>query len=338
LALLLIEGFDQYASDGEILAGGWSGDVAGFSTAATGRNGRGINVNASGSYLSRFITPSSATFVFGFAVEFVNSVAANTDVINLFDSSGTEKITLRWLSGGTFHLDRGSTSLGSFSFTAVMATWYFIEIKVTLHDSTGAFEVWIDGDSKMSGSGVDTLNGTEASIANVRLVGNSIIDWRFDDIYFLDNTGSDNTDRLGDVRVETVSPNADGTTNDFTRISGSANYEMVDDIADPDDDTTYNHSSTASDKELYGFAALTGDVGTVFGVQVSVLARKEDPGARDLRLVARSSATEVQSGNKQVGTEYTRYINHIYENDPNGGIDWTETSVNAAEFGFLIQA
>jgi hypothetical protein len=53
--------------------------------------------------------------------------------------------------------------------------------------------------------------------------------------------------------------------------------------------------------------------------------------------VARSSTTEVESADKYLGVDW-RYINHIYENDPNGGGNWTEANVNAAQFGLKIQA
>jgi hypothetical protein len=32
------------------------------------------------------------------------------------------------------------------------------------------------------------------------------------------------------------------------------------------------------------------------------------------------------------------YISQIYETDPNGAIPWTQTSVNAAEFGVKVTA
>jgi hypothetical protein len=46
--------------------------------------------------------------------------------------------------------------------------------------------------------------------------------------------------------------------------------------------------------------------------------------------------TEVESGDKTFGVAY-RYHRHIYENDPDGGVDWDEASVNAAEFGIVLE-
>jgi hypothetical protein len=189
----------------------------------------------------------------------------------------------------------------------------------------------------MDDTNVDTRNGTPTDVGVIAFEGEGTTDNTIDDVYVLDDAGSDNTDFLGDVRVETVFPDADGAANDFTRVGGgSNNYEAVDDGLTPDDDTTYNHSSTAADEELYGFAALTGSVGTVFGVCVKMLARKEDAGHRLVRTIARSGTTQSESGDQGLGIQY-KFVDHIYENDPDGGADWDEAAVNAAQFGFTIQ-
>jgi hypothetical protein len=97
------------------------------------------------------------------------------------------------------------------------------------------------------------------------------------------------------------------------------------------------HSSTATDKDLYGFAALQGNIDTVYAVGVCLRARKQETGERQVRTVARSGTTEVESGDKALGVGW-RYLNHIYENDPNGGGNWSEANVNAAQFGIKIQS
>ena len=104
-----------------------------------------------------------------------------------------------------------------------------------------------------SDTGVDTQNGGVAQIDNIELHGASSPDPVFDDIYVLDDAGSDNTDFLGDCRVETIFPDADGNENDFTASPAVSNYLNVDDGGSPDDDTTYNWSATATDRELYAF-------------------------------------------------------------------------------------
>jgi hypothetical protein len=168
-------------------------------------------------------------------------------------------------------------------------------------------------------------------------VGRTTQDPRIDDVYILDDAGSDNTDLLGDCRVETVFPNAAGNEADFTRVGGgSANWEAVDDGLTPDHDTTYNESALATDRDLYGFAPLVGDVDTVYGVDAKMLVRKADAGFREVRAIARSNVTEVEGTVTTLSLDW-KFVHHLMENDPDGGTDWDAAAVNAAEFGLDLQ-
>lgn len=340
MALLFIDGFDQYDDDAEIQRGGWTGNFTSINSFAAGRDGIGRALQITGTSITaskNFSEIANATFVCGVAFKNPNSGPQNVDLISLYYGS-TEKITLRSTSGGELALDQGATQLGITSGLALAQnTWYHVEIKVLLNNTTGTYELKVDGQSKFSGTSTDTLNGTTAKVNRLILWGHATSDPVYDDIFVLDDSGSDATDFLGDCYVETIKPDADGATNNFTRVGGGTNnYEAVDDMAPPDDDTTYNHSSTATHKDLYGFAAIAGNPGTVYAVAVSLLARKEDAGYREIRTVARSNVTEVDSGNKPLGVTY-KYIDHIYENDPNGGGNWTESAVNSAQFGIKLQ-
>ena len=68
-----------------------------------------------------------------------------------------------------------------------------------------------------------------------------------------------------------------------------------------------------------------------------MLVRKEDAGTRQIRIIGRNVATEVESADFTLGLDWV-YRNHIFENNINGGADWTEAAVNTAEFGIDLQA
>jgi len=341
VALLWIDGFEQYNTVAQILDVYDSTQSVGV-TSQTGRNTGGgnnkcVEIDFNNSTLIKNIPESTATIVVGFAWNQATSGVGAQDLLRLYNE-GTEMIVLRKDSSGELLVDRGATNLGTSSGLGLLAqTWYYIELKVFIHDSTGTVDVWVDGVNELTLTSQDTKNGTPNTITRVYLVGTAF-DWQYDDYYILDDSGSDNTDRLGDSRVETVFPDADGNANDFTRVGGgSNNYEAVDDGGTPDDDTTYNHSSTATDQELYGFAALAGSIDTVFAVQACMRVRKEETGERLIRTVARSNVTEVESGDLSLGAGY-RYKFGMYENDPDGGGNWDEAAVNAAQFGIAIQS
>lgn len=339
MALKFIEGFEQFDTDDELHKGGWGGVGTSYLSIETGRQGGSTRAvkNTSTSGLRHTVDDTSDTVVVGFAVKF-DGFVTNGDLMQWW-FNGAEKITLKLFTGGELAVDRYSTNLGSTSGLGLTdGVWYYIELKILIANSGGTVDLKVDGVNVLSLTSQDTLQGTGAAMDMVSLRGSSNIDPVFDDLYVLDDSGSDNTDFLGDCIVETIFPDADGTTNDFTRVGGgSNNFQAVDDGYTPDEDTTYVHSSTASEKELYGFAALTTPVDTIYGVQVSMLARKEGSGSREVRCLARSSATEVEGDSKGLSVDYL-HRQHMYENDPNGGGDWTESAVNAAEFGFKIQA
>jgi hypothetical protein len=254
-----------------------------------------------------------------------------------FRNNLIDHLRLSLTAAGELRLDRGTTQIDVTSGLGIaQGEWHYYEINATIHNSAGAYDVHVDGAQVFSDTGVDTQNGGAAQVDNFELAGDALLDPEFDDIYFLDDAGSDNTGLLGDCRVETVFPDALGNENDFTASPAVDQHLNVDDGVTPDDDTTYNHSATATDRELYGFAALAGSVGTIFGVDAKMLVRKEDAGFREVRVIARSNVTEVESVNLTLGIEYA-YKNNIFENDPNGGTDWDEAAVNAAQFGLDLQ-
>ena len=339
MALTLIEGFDQYGSDIQMARSGWmSGALVQAVNILSGadtpfNHGHCIEIIANGIYINHSV-PATDDFTCGVRVNYAD-LLAQADFIR-FRNGTIDHLILAFTTLGELQLKRGSTILETTSGLGLnQAQWYYIEINALIHNSTGDSDVHVDGSQVMSDTGVDTQNGGTAQVDNIELAGASTIDTRFDDIYFLDDSGSDNVGLLGDCRVETVFPDADGNETDLTPSAGN-NWENVDDGLTPDDDSTYNHSATATDRDLYGFAALTGSIGTIFGVDAKMLVRKEDAGFREVRVIGRSNVTEVESADFTLGVDYA-YKNHIFENDPDGGTDWDEAAVNAAEFGIDIQ-
>lgn len=335
MALLLIEGFDQYDTDAQLTRGGWTSialtSTVNLLSGADTRFNQGQCIELVGNGIPVVIGHAPVNdFTCGMAVNFADAMA--TADFARFRNGLIDHLVLSTTGSGELLLERGTTQLAITSGLGLNAgQWYYIEINANIHNSTGDYDVHVDGSSVFSDTGVDTQNGGSAVVDNIEIQGNSTQDTRWDDIYFLDDSGSDNVGLLGDCRVETLFPDSDGNETDFTPLS-STNVSNVDDGLSPDDDTTYNSSATVTDRDLYGFAALTGSVGTVFGVDAKMIVRKEDAGFREVRVIARSNVTEVESADFTLGANYT-ILNHIFENDPDGGTDWDEAAVNAAEFG-----
>jgi hypothetical protein len=158
------------------------------------------------------------------------------------------------------------------------------------------------------------------------------------DTYIADIAGSAPTnDFLGDSRTDAILPNANGTTSQLVGqdTNSTDNYLNVDDDP-PDDDTTFNESSTVGQKDTYNYPSITPTAGTVYAVQISPLVRKTDAGVRSIATVARLSSTEVDGPNQALSTTYLNLAD-IRETKPGGGV-WTIADVNSAEFGVKVTA
>lgn len=344
MSLLLIEGFEQYQINvsGQMARGGWAGSASAISSSLfnlqAGRHAGGTCVNCTFNTGNMFHSiPATTDFTLGLAFRFKDGGPNGSEIFTV-RSGSTDQLYVTADNTGEIRLYRGDATLLDTSVGANILenTWYYIELQAKIDNSVGTYEVRLDGATLFSDTGVDTQNAATADITNLELWGHTALDPQYDDIYILDDSGLDNIDFLGDCRVETVFPDADGNENDFTPLSGLTNYEMVDDGLSPDDDTSYNHSVTATDRDLYGFAALAGDVGAVFGVAAHMLVRKEEAGFREVRVIARSNVTEVESGDLTLGIDYV-YRSLLLDTDPDGGGSWDEAAVNAAQFGIDLQ-
>lgn len=340
MALLLMQGFDEYVDSTDLGQDQYWGcdNTANISFVSGRYDGNAMQVTTTRNIWGSFPTSNSTVYI-GFAVQTNILPSSDRDLLDLRDEIGTLQTRIVFNAAGTLSIERGGTvTLGTSTGTLSAGSWNYVVLKVLYHDSAGTLELWINGTKELDLTSQDTLQGSLASASIVDLLGMSGVTVLFDDIYIGDTSGSDMTDQVGEVHIELLTPDANGTTNNFTASPAVSNYLNVDEAAGSSDgDTTYNYSATATDKELYGFSAITNTVDTIHAVQVKARVRKEDAGNRTVNLIARSSATEVDSGQKGMSDTYT-WLSHLYENDPNGGGNWSESAVNAAEFGLEIGA
>lgn len=340
MALLWMEGWEGYGAIGNVrYRYQTSGTITSCDIVAGRTGGSALELDFGSGYV--YVVPPGgqtvANIVMGWAWYKRTSMVAS-DMMNFYAYDGsTEQIVIGVLGTGDIFVDRASTRLGETTgLNLLTTTWYYIEVAITFADGTGgSVEVFVNGASVLNLTSIDTRNVTGENCGSIRITGNSSGPHRFDDMYLLDDQGTDQTTRIGPCFIETVYPDADGTTTNWTAQGAGANYVEVDEGNTPDGDTTYNSSSTLSQKDLYGHAALTGNIGTVYAVMPRALLRASSAGQRGIKNVARSNVTEVNGDEWFIDQTYI-YIDHIYENDPNGGGSWTESSINAAEFGVII--
>lgn len=249
---------------------------------------------------------------------------------------GTQQVRLDTLADGTIEARRGDNTLLGSSAAGVITgdnTWFSIEVKFVISNTTGSVVVKIDGTTVLDLTNQDTQNSSNA-FANTVQFGQGNID----EIVVLDGSGTSHNDFIGEFRIETLRPTANGTTNNFTPSAGS-NWQNVDE-AESDDDTTYNESNTVGHIDLFQVEDLTlfeaGD--TIEAVQVSDSSIKDNVGSRTLRHLLRSGTTNYEGSDKKLTTNWDKHFFHIWEEDPDTAAAWTQSGVNAVEIGVKVQA
>ncbi len=107
------------------------------------------------------------------------------------------------------------TVLGTSVITVPQNSTHYLEWDITIHNTTGSVQIWLDGQSVLSVSGVNTRGGTSAAQANgVRLSCYSnavaIVTGIYDDFYLFDTSGSrNNAVLLTNPRCEWQVPTSD---------------------------------------------------------------------------------------------------------------------------------
>ncbi len=329
MALLLLEGFEFSQTWNAANYGHNWAVFGGNGTTASGRNGRGKTTN--NSTVDQTVSLGTpATVIVGLAYKF-NTDATETMLLFKDAVAGTIHGSIkREASTGKIHAYRGTSTLlgSSASGVYLSGVWNYIEVKWTVDDTVGVVVVRVNGVEVLNLTSQDTKNSTNAYCACIG-VSCDVSQHTFDDMYICDTSGSVNNDFLGDCKVVEVVPTGAGNYTQWTPSAGS-NWQNVDD-SNPNGDTDYNSDSTIGNKDTYDCAAL-GVTGTVYGIQHVAQMRKDDAGSRSVRLIERVSATDYNGSDIALSDSYVSYA-RLFETNPNTGVLWTVSGVDAAEPG-----
>jgi hypothetical protein len=345
MACIVFDGFDSYSTN---LPGNmwprWSAHLTGLGqwgnpggTNTRFNSGLCLQIQDSNTYVAT-ACQNQARLIWGCGV-WANALATRP-FFSLLDGATTQA-TVSLEADGSITVYRGTRTAG----TQVAATaagvvaaglWGFLEVDLTVDPSAGAVQMWYEGTSVASATGLNTRASGTSQVGSFRLAadeayGAAILRW--DDFYLLDTTGpAPWNDRLGDIRCQTLFPTAAGDLTQFTPDSGS-NYARV---GSYDSDSSYVASSNVGDTDLYNVTDLpSGFSGTVFGVLHSTRARKDDAGVRTLAQVQKSGSTTTAETAVVLFSSYTGYYTtHVV--NPATGSQYTAAEVNALQIGVKV--
>lgn len=339
--------FDYFATAqlGEAFEGAYypGTSTASISIGAYGRNStNGLRIAkagaGAGAYVQRPVN-NLATMVLGIALK---GTGGDLNLVEFVDNA-TIQCSVALRSDGRLEARGPGGALIAVGSAVISSTVpKFVEIKPTIHGSSGGFVINVDGVQDLDTGGNDDTLATANVYATLVRLGDSsstsaTYTYDIDDLYLYDTTGGVQDDFAGDHRIECLFPSGAGSTTQFTPSTGS-NYQNVDDTT-PDDDSTYNSSATVGHVDTFAMGNLSSSSGTITSITAVVRARKEDAGARTLRTrLVNSAATSTtqESGDLTPSTSYAYYRGT--ERLDGDGNAFVPSDINGIEVGYEVQA
>lgn len=297
-----------------------------------------------------FVTPAftlADVWGVGFGVNFLAQSGATPAGDGLYiEKGGAEQVHLEFTKNAAsfeVKLMRGATQLATSAAAYAYNAWHHFELKVTVHTSTGAYELRHNEVTVFSASGVNTANvgSNQADNFAIRFTNTSTNN-RFDDIYVWDGTGSFANDFSGDCVVEGIQVTGAGATTQWTPSAGS-NFQNVDDAVNtPPADTGTggnNQSDTVGQQDLYAFGDLVQIAGNIVGVQLDTQLAMSAAGSRNVDTRFRDpDTTVVDIATHAVANTAYASVADVMSVNPRDGALWDVADVNGGQFGVEVAA
>jgi len=356
MAVQFMDSCDHYDQDAYITLK-WNESFFGTHSTASGRNGRGLNLDSTGQ-VSKSLT-YQAGWVIGWAINigtqtsgtFGNdfyyraSHAGDTTLFSIY-GEGDGSVSL-YAGNGRHNLIQNSGANGFFLKGNI---WYWFEVKFSLSGSsnisvTAAFQVntqpWASGTGSTDIDVNDLLLRTaKVNFHTFHPAGSSPTGTIIDDIVIADQSGGSIHDFFGDTALGVLFPRADIPTPAWVAVGGTTStlFDHVNDqFAETNDDTIYIQSHTIGDAANFAWQPTTVPAGgSIIAVHYGVLARKDAEGGRSFEQTVGPSGSPDQVSPPWFPGDSYSYFFFAMDVDPATGLPWTEVGFNATDFGVKL--
>jgi hypothetical protein len=328
MSIVAMDGFDYYNTTYHLGKRYFGNSLSSVVTYETGRyGGQSVKFAVASYFVPTFA--ASDTVSFGINYQLQPSTLGGDSVAS-FWSGATQILTLFSKTDGSLVFVRG-TSIGS----NVLATtapgvlfsaggvWHHLGMELTRHASAGAVKIYVDGVQVASATGINT--GATA-IDSIRFYGNGSY---CDDMYI-----TDTATWLGECRISNLKPTADTAQADSTPSTGTDRFACIDETT-VNSDTDYVTLATAGNYDRYAMADLGYTPNIIHAVQTVMVARKDDVATRTIRSKVKSAATTANGATKGCSSSYNAFVD-IFSLNPDTGLAWDASSVNAMEVGVEV--
>lgn len=338
MALLFVDSFDSYGNGSDpVTLGKWGGSAGGVlisnALARTGTLSARMGLST-GVLVSKAMTPSGG-FVVGVAFQ-VSAAFIAQDLLRIREGA-TIHLAVGTTAGAVMVVKLGGTIIQTGTKVLSPLTWYYVEFKGTINNTTGSYELRVDGVTELSATNVDTQNGGTATWDTIYLgaVTGGITNW--DDFYVCDQSGAAPRNTfLGPVKIECLLPQTDavaaGTYAQLTPSTGTDHGALVDEV--PPNTTDYNGSATVGLKDTYNYPPMTL-TGTILGVQSNLYVLKSDASARSVCSTIRTGGADFDGANVSPGTTFG-YIPTVFSTNPQTVAEWTVADIASLQVGMKV--
>jgi hypothetical protein len=333
MAFELIEGFDLVGSNADLIAKGFSytDGTLGGATGKFGGAGYSLATNDD-QVLSKNVAfieynTLSCWFKTGTLTASHNIMGLENFPSGADPSNNTQSYVATDASGRVVLLSGGVTRATSVATGVIHpSTWHHIELRTQLNN-LGSAAVYVDGLLVLESLAADFYVGANSS--SPILYGNPSVNI-FDDVV-LQTSDSALPPVLGPHKIHTLLPNADTAQADWT-----GSYTDVDDpFGSSDADATYISTATLNNKSEFSLGDLPESPATIHAVQSVIEARKTDAGTKGVTQHIDSNGTE-EAGTEFAAAETYGMHTALHPLNPDGGVAWTEASINALLIGVEI--
>ncbi len=297
----------------------WTSADGIFSIVTPGRYGQALRMSQA--QVSKAL-PHSSRWVTGFGYRRNQNTVGDESRYQIFNNNN-QMCRLLEDSDATLSLRAGNSNVIAVTNRALnTGRWYDLELDVTLGGGTPITcdaELRINGKVEASGSGSTGFNSSDQlsgdatgnfhQFAGVTGFGNSA---DFDDIYIKNFAGYE-----GDARVIAAYATGDGGILQWTPNSGSTHFDRIN--SHPLDLTKFLSGATPGDIDLWTFV-LPSFSGTIPGINISVLARKDDEGTKSFKIVFGPTGTDAQSDEFFVSDLTPEYYEFSLKTNPTTGL------------------
>lgn len=346
MALVFMDGFD-IRNDSSVLSWQWTenSSTKSFITGALGVGGAlQLNrySNGGGAYYSfyRYFPSTYTELILGVRYQ-NNSAAPNTgrSYVQFLTSGGSSIASISFGALGVPTIRNTAGSIVATGFTKVAGMgWHYLEWRIKINGASGECQMFCNGVEEIATT-VANFGSTNIGGLLFSSINDDNVNYHYiDDLYVLDTSGGAPLNTfLGDCRIETLVPTSDGANTAWAPNSGGTEYTQIDEgVAGANDgDATYISASIPGDISTFGHSDLSFVTGTVYAVQFTTAARKDDAGLRQIRPIIRQGGV-----NYPVGAVQTLSASYVVKTDllPLDPVSatWTAANVNANEYGVSL--